>query len=92
MMDITGWIYFLIEDDDLLGKYSTIWDNVSPDIKKEFDNELVYNKKILKNKNDEVTDFCEKEILKVDYSGTSLAAISWDFVLELLSACVFKLM
>ena len=51
MMDITGWIYFLIEDDDLLGKYNTIWDNVSPDIKKEFDNELVYNKKIFKNKN-----------------------------------------
>ena len=95
-MDITGWIYFLIEDDDLLGKYNTIWDNVSPDIKKEFDNELVTIKKYLKTKikshGDEVTDFSEKEILKVDYSDTSLAAISWDFVLELLSACVFKLM
>ena len=28
------WIYFLIEDDDLLEKYNTIWDKVSTDIKK----------------------------------------------------------
>ena len=26
--------YFLIDDDDLLEKYSTIWDKISPDIKK----------------------------------------------------------
>ena len=30
----TEWIYFLIEDDDLLGKYNTIWDQVSAGIKK----------------------------------------------------------
>ena len=41
----TKWIYFLIENDDLLEKYNTIWDNDSVDIKKEFDSELVYNKK-----------------------------------------------
>ena len=40
----TKWMYFLIEDDDLLEKYSTIWDKVSDDIKKEFDSEPVYNK------------------------------------------------
>ena len=34
----TKWTYFLIEDDDLLEKYNTIWDKVSADIKKEFDN------------------------------------------------------
>ena len=28
---------FLIEDDDLLKKYNNIWNKVSPDIKKEFD-------------------------------------------------------
>ena len=28
------WMYFLIEDDKLLQKYNTIWDNVSADIKK----------------------------------------------------------
>ena len=40
----TKWMYFLIEDDDLLEKYKTIWDKVSTDIKKEFNNEPVYNK------------------------------------------------
>ena len=30
-------MYFLIEDDDVLEKYNTIWDKVSADIKKEFD-------------------------------------------------------
>ena len=37
----TKWMYFLIEDDDLLEKYNTIWDKVSADIKKEFDSETV---------------------------------------------------
>ena len=37
-------MYFFIEDDDLLEKYSTVWDKVSPDIKKEFD-----SKPIIKN-------------------------------------------
>ena len=30
----TKWIYFLIEDDDLVKKYTTIWGKVSADIKK----------------------------------------------------------
>ena len=30
----TKWTYFLIEDDNLLEKYNTIWDKVSADIKK----------------------------------------------------------
>ena len=38
------WMFFLIEDDALLKKYSTIWDKVSADIEKEFDSEPVYNK------------------------------------------------
>ena len=38
----TKWMYFLIEDDDLLEKYNTIWDKVSADIKKEFDSEPIY--------------------------------------------------
>ena len=47
----TKWIYFLIEDDDLLENYNTIWDQVSADIKKkEFDSESVCNKNYLKNK------------------------------------------
>ena len=30
----TKWIYFLIEDNDLLEKYNTIWDKVSSDKKR----------------------------------------------------------
>ena len=30
----TKWKYILIEDDDLLEKYNTIWDKVKADIKK----------------------------------------------------------
>ena len=37
----TKCVYFLIEDDDLLEKYNTIWDKVSPDIKQEFDSKPV---------------------------------------------------
>ena len=33
-MEKTKWMYFLIEDDDLLEKYNTIWDKVSPYINK----------------------------------------------------------
>ena len=44
------WVYFLIEDDDLLEKDNTIWDKVSADIKKEFDTEPVYNIKVLETK------------------------------------------
>ena len=47
----TKWMYFLIEDDDLLEKYNTIRDNVSADIKKEFDGEPAYNKNYLETKN-----------------------------------------
>ena len=30
----TKWMYFLIENDDLLENYNTIWDKVRADIKK----------------------------------------------------------
>ena len=57
----TKLVYFLIEDNDLLDKYNTIWDKVISDIKKKFDSEPVYNKKFLKTEKkshgDEVTDF-----------------------------------
>ena len=76
----------MIEDDDLLEKYNTIWDKVSADIKKEFDNEPVYHKEYLKTKInshcDEVTDFYNKEIPKVDCNHTCLAVISLDFALK----------
>ena len=43
----TKWMYFLIEDDDLLEKYNTIWDKVSADIKKESLIESLYIIKII---------------------------------------------
>ena len=63
----TNWIYFLIEDHDLLEKYNTILDKVSADVKKEFDSEPVYNKEFLKTKIKsyvhEILDFYNKKFL-----------------------------
>ena len=57
---------FLIEDDDLLEKRVTILDKVSADIKKEFDDKPVNNKKFLNTKikshSDEVADFYDEKI------------------------------
>ena len=56
---------FMMEDDDLLEEYNTIWDKVSADIKREFHSEPVYNKNYLKTKvkshGDKVTDFYDKK-------------------------------
>ena len=57
----TKWMYFLIEDDELLEKYNTIWDKVSADIKKEFDSEPVYNK--IKSNGDQLQIFTIKKFL-----------------------------
>ena len=43
-------MYFLTENNDLSEKYNTISDNISADIKKEFDSERVCNKEYLKQK------------------------------------------
>ena len=73
-------MYFLTEDDYLLEK------QVSNDIKKEFDSELVSNKNYLKTKieshGDEVTDFYDKKISKLHSNHTCLAVISMDSVLK----------
>ena len=82
----TKWIYLLIEDDDLLEKVNTIWDNLSADIKEELDSKPVFNKKVLKTKrkshSDEVTDFYNKEIPKLDPNYTCLAVISLNSALK----------
>ena len=79
-------MYFLIEDDKLSEKYNTIWDKVSVDIEKKFDSEPVYKKEILKTKRkshgDDVTDFYDKEIPKIDSNHTCLAAIGLDSALK----------
>ena len=43
-------MYFLIEDNDLFDKFSTICDKSKADIKTEFDNKLAHNKKKKKKK------------------------------------------
>ena len=83
----TKWTYFLIAHDDLLEKYNTIQKiKVGADIKKELDSEPVYNKSFLKIKikshGDEITDFYNKEIPKVDSNYTCLAVISLDSALK----------
>ena len=84
----------MIEDDDLLEKYNTIWDKVTADIKKEFENEPCYNKEYLKRKRkshgDEVPDFYDKEIPKLDSNHTCLAVISLDFVLKKDESCYLQ--
>ena len=56
----TKWMYFLIEDDELLEKYNTIWDNVSADIKTKICSEPVYNNIKIKSHGDEVTGSYDK--------------------------------
>ena len=79
-------MYFLIEGDDLLEKYNTIWDKISADIKKEFDREHVFNKNYLKTKIksycNEVTDFYDKNIPKLDSNHNCLAVMSLDSALQ----------
>ena len=40
----------MIENDDLLEKYNTIWEKDSVDIKNQFDSQSVYNKQLCKPK------------------------------------------
>ena len=62
-------------------------------LKKEFDCESVYDKNLLKTKvksfSDEVTDFYDKKILKVDSNYTYLAVISLGFALRKNKNCYF---
>ena len=79
-------MYVLIEDDGLLEKYNTIWDEVSANRKQEFDTEPVYNKEFLKTNEkfhgDEVTVFYDKKILQLDSNHTCLEVISFDSALK----------
>ena len=76
----TEQMYFLIEDLELLQKYSTIWDKVSFDIKKEPNSKSVCNKYFLKTKiksyGDEGRDFHNNEILKLGSNHTCLAVVN----------------
>ena len=58
---------------------------MSADVKKEFDSKPVYNKNVVKTKiksyGDEVTDFYDKEIPKVEFNHACLAVITIDSAL-----------
>ena len=90
----TKLMYFLIEDNDLLEICNTIWDKVSADIKKEFDSESSYNKNFLKTKiksnGDEVTEFYDKKIPKVDSNHTCLAGINLDSALKKMTIIILN--
>ena len=86
MTDKLNGCIFFFEDDDLLKKYSNIWNKVSADIAKEFDSKPVYNKEFLKAKikshGNEVTDFYDKKVPKEDSNHTCLAVITLDCALK----------
>ena len=83
---------------DLFPEEYEIWQKYnskfSADIKKEFDSEPFYNKIFLKSKiktyGDEVTDFYDKEIPKIDSYQTCLAVISLDSAPQLSSGSILK--
>ena len=86
----TKWMNFLIEDDDVLEQYNSIWDKVNADIKKEFHSEPVYNKTELKSHGDEVTGFYNKEITNVDFNHTCFAVNSLDLTLKKMKTTIHK--
>ena len=69
-----------------LTRNNTICHKLSPDIKKAFDSERVYNKifleTITKSHGDEVTDFCDKSITRVNSNHTCLAVNFLDSALK----------
>ena len=74
-------------DEFLDSRWLRLWlEEVSVDIKIEFDSEPVYNKAFVTTKikfyDDAVTDYYDKEILKVDSNHTFLAVIILDSALK----------
>ena len=82
----TKWMYFVIEDNELLETYNDIWNKVGNSIKK-IDCEPIYNKKVLKTKtksySNKALDFPNNETIKVGSNYTCLAVILIDFVLKI---------
>ena len=75
---------------DVFEKYNTIWDKVSTYIY----SEPIYNREFLKTKinshGDEVTDFYEKEITKLDFNHTYLTVISLDSALKKIETIIHQ--
>ena len=77
----TEWIYFLIEDDDILEKYNTIWDKISVILTKNLVAKLPTINFFFGNQN-EASVFHDKKIPKTGSNHTSLAAIMIDSALK----------
>ena len=73
-------MHFLIEDDNLLNKFDTIWDKVTVDIRNEFGSKPIYNNFFLKTKirsqAEEATEFDDKKVPNVSPTYNCLAVIS----------------
>ena len=79
------YINLLVNDKEILKKYSEIWDKIKSLIKKEFNSEPVYNDKYVKTKikiyNDRVyTNFQHNKIPKDNEYFVCLSAILLDFI------------
>ena len=79
----TIWMYFLIEDEELL---RNIWNKVNNSIEKEFYSEPIYNKEFLKTKTkyygNKTTNFLDKKMPKVGSNHTCLAVMLIDLILK----------
>ena len=85
------WMYFLVVDDDLCVDDDYL---VRADIKKEFDDEPVYNRKIWKTAikfyRDKVTDFHDKEMPMTGFNHTCLAVITIDPAFKKMKTIICK--
>ena len=73
----TKWIYFFIEDDELLQRFNIIWNLVRNNIKKNLIENPSTRKFLITRKRSyhDVTDFHDKEVHKVDSNYICLAVI-----------------
>ena len=74
----TKWMYYFIEDVELLKTYNGIWNRISNSIKKELDCKPIHNNKILKAK---IRSY-DKKVPKVGSNYNCLAVILLDSVLK----------
>ena len=91
-------MYFIIKDDDVLDKYSEIWDKIKNSLNTKFHSMPVYDEKYLKAKVREFngvikTTFLGDEIPKGNVRHTCITYITIDFVMKMgkkLSASLFR--
>ena len=76
------WMYFFIENDELLETYNNIWSRVSNSIEKQLDFKPIDNKKFLKTKIGSHSNRLLPEGPKVGSNYTFLSVILLDSVLE----------